>query len=45
MSQIQLIKVKRDFKEIEKIYNLNEEAFPKEERIPREKFLNLIYII
>lgn len=39
---MKLIKISSDFKEKEKLYALNDEAFPKEERIPSEKLLTLL---
>lgn len=39
---MELIKITPDFKEKEKLYALNDEAFPKEERIPSDKMLTLL---
>lgn len=39
---MELIKITPDFKEKEKLYALNNEAFPKEERIPSDKMLTLL---
>jgi len=39
---MEIIKITQDFKEKEKLYRLNDEAFPKEERIPSYKLLELL---
>ena len=40
---MELIKITQDFTEKEKLYALNDEAFPKEERIPSDKLLALLH--
>ncbi|MCM1216275.1 MAG: GNAT family N-acetyltransferase [Lachnospiraceae bacterium] len=40
--RMELIKITPDFKEKEKLFALNDEAFPKEERIPSDRFFALI---
>ena len=39
---MEFIKIDSNFKDKEKLYSLNDEAFPKEERIPSEKLINLL---
>ncbi|MCM1542500.1 MAG: GNAT family N-acetyltransferase [Blautia sp.] len=39
---MELIKITSDFKEKEKLLALNDEAFPKEERIPSDRFFELL---
>lgn len=39
---MQLIKIDRNFRDREKLFALNDEAFPVEERIPSDKLLGLI---
>ena len=39
---MEFIKIDSSFKDKEKLYSLNDEAFPKEERIPSEKLINLL---
>ena len=39
---MEFIKIDSNFKDKEKMYSLNDEAFPKEERIPSEKLINLL---
>ncbi len=39
---MELIKITQDFKDKEKLYVLNDEAFPKEERIPSDRLLTLL---
>lgn len=39
---MRLVKITGDFEDKEKLYALNDEAFPKEERIPSEKLLALL---
>lgn len=39
---MELKKITPDFKEKEKLYALNDEAFPREERIPSDKLLTLL---
>ncbi len=39
---MEFVKITQDFEDKEKLYALNEEAFPKEERIPSRKLLALL---
>ena len=39
---MELLKITQEFSEKEKLYALNDEAFPKEERIPSDKLLTLL---
>lgn len=39
---MEFVKIDNNFKDKEKLYSLNDEAFPKEERIPSEKLINLL---
>ena len=39
---MEFIKIDSNFKDKEKLYSLNDEAFPKEERIPSEKLITLL---
>lgn len=40
---MELVKITQDFAEKEKLFALNNEAFPKEERIPSDKLLTLLH--
>lgn len=39
---MEFVKIDNNFKDKEKLYSLNDEAFPKEERIPSEKLIGVL---
>ena len=39
---MEFVKIDNNFKDKEKLYSLNDEAFPKEERIPSEKLIGVV---
>lgn len=42
IGQVELIEITQNFRDKEKLYALNNEAFPKEERIPSDRFLSML---